>query len=272
MVLWIAHGVPTPRTPPGRSLSVSITPEGFQRFLQRTTGRPITLKLNNNLHNLLTATRGPRRGEIKVSLHQMFLEAPRNVREAIAEFIVRPTRENRQAVRTFVSLNTLKVHACRKNYRLAGMTSEGETYDLKPIADGLNERFFGGKLRFDISWSKPPARRYRRLRHITLGTCHSHQRLIRIHPILDNRQVPLYYLQYIVYHEMAHLAAPTRISAKGRLMHHHADFYEVERGFPRYRHAIDWQERHLSNLMASWCRELPQRARRQTENVQLEFL
>ncbi len=251
---------------------MTMTPEGFQRFLQRSTGRPITLKMNNNLHSLLSATRGDRRGEIKVSLHQMFLDAPRDVREAVADFIIRPTRENRQAVRTFVSLNTLRLQACRKSYRLAGLRSEGEAYDLRPIADRLNERYFEGRLKFDISWSRPPARRSRRMRHITLGTCHSHQRLIRIHPILDNRVVPQYYLEYIIYHEMAHLVAPTRVSPKGRLLHHHADFYEVERGYPRYRQAIDWQERNLTALLSQWARTVPAKRRRQAENIQLEFL
>jgi len=255
---------------------VSITPEGFQRYLQRSTGRPISLKLNNNLHNLLSATRGPRRGEIRVSLHEMFLEAPRDVREAIAGFILRPTKENRQAVRTFISMNTLRLNACRKSYRMAGMTSEGEVYNLRPIADRLNERFFDGKLKFEISWSRRPVRRPRRLRNITLGTCHSHQRLIRIHPILDDERVPLYYLQYIIYHEMAHLVAPSRVSQSGRLLHHHADFYEVERGFSRYRSAIEWQERCLTGLMKSWCQEgapgtRPTASGRDTANVQLEF-
>jgi predicted SprT family Zn-dependent metalloprotease len=249
-----------------------MTPEGFQRYLQRSTGRPISLRLNNNLHNLLSAARGPKRGEIKVSLHQMFLDAPKGVKEAIAGFIVRPTKENRQAVRAFVSLNTLRLTACRRSFRQAGLTSEGEVFDLRPIADRLNERYFGGKLRFEICWARRPTRRPRRMSNITLGVCHSHQRLIRIHPILDSTKVPLYYLQYIIYHEMAHLVAPTQVSSSGRLKHHHADFYAIERDFGRYREAIDWQDRFLGTLMASWCRESPPRPRRISENVQLEFL
>src|SRR5690606_29333980 len=127
----------------------------------------------------------------------------------------------------------------------------GEFYDLGPIAARLNRRYFGGRLRFDITWGRRvPAGRRRRQRQITLGLCHSEDRVIRIHRILDSPDVPLFYLEYVIYHEMAHLAVPSRVCPEsGRRFHHTPEFYDLERRYPRYREALLWQNANLDRML-----------------------
>src|SRR5690606_31273756 len=128
---------------------------------------------------------------------------------ALAQFIVRPTEEARAAIRLFAArAENSRRH--RKPVPVESLEPVGEFYDLGPIAARLNRRYFGGRLRFDITWGRRvPAGRRRRQRQITLGLCHSEDRVIRIHRILDSPDVPLFYLEYVIYHEMAHLAVPS---------------------------------------------------------------
>ena len=222
-------------------------------FLVRTAGRPITLRLNQNLHNMVSASSGPRRGEVRASVHRMFLKAPADVLEALARFIVRPAKENRRVVREFISRNHHTIEDRPAARRAVPPQPQGLFYDLGPIAARLNLEYFHGRLKFAITWGRRPKRRPRSLRHVTLGIWNVRQGLIRIHPILDSAAVPPLYLEYIIYHEMAHIAVPSSVDQQGRLKHHTPEFYAVERRFKRYQEAIEWQNGNFDRLLSSWC-------------------
>lgn len=225
----------------------------FHDYLVRVAGRPISLRLNENFHNMVSASSGPRRGEIRASVHRMFLKAPPEVLDALGRFLVRPTKENRRVVREFISRNHHRIEERPAPRRMSPPEPQGQYYDLAHIAARLNERYFQGRLQFAISWGRRPKRRPRSLRHVTLGIWNVRQGLIRIHPILDSPSVPRVYLEYIIYHEMAHIAVPSRVDGRGRLLHHTPEFYAVEQNFKRYREALDWQNRNLDRLLSSWC-------------------
>lgn len=224
----------------------------LQAYLQRRTGRPLMLRMNTNLHALVTTRRRRGCGDLRVSLHRIFLDAPHEVLRAVAAFIVAPDADNRETVRHYISTNSARVAACRRITRTKSETPEGSHYDLAAIAEKLNRRYFDGRLKFDIVWSSRPRRPARRLRQVTLGVCHTHQRLIRIHPMLDDRFVPACYLEFVVFHEMTHLVVPSTVTPAGRLRHHTPDFYTMERQYARYREAHDWERRHFATLLARW--------------------
>ncbi|MCB2156448.1 hypothetical protein KQI84_16355 [bacterium] len=235
----------------------------FYELLVRAAGRPITLRLNDNLHNMVSASNGPKRGEIRASVHRMFLRAPEEVIEALGRFIVRPTKESRRIVREYISRNHHRIDDTPVPRRTAPPMPRGVFYDLAPIAARLNRTYFDGKLKFAITWGRRPTKQPRSLRQITLGNWNVRQCLIRIHPILDSPTVPPFYLDYIIFHEMAHIAVPSRVDKQGRLLHHTPEFYAVERRFRRYREAIDWQNHNLDRLLSAWCRrrQLPKEPR-----------
>lgn len=112
-------------------------------------------------------------------------------------------------------------------------------YDLEAIFSKLNQMYFSGKLQTKIIWSrqaKTKARCYRRL-----GSFSPMQNLIRINPILDDSDVPDYFIEYIVYHEMLHAVYPPIAIGKRRWVHH-KKFIEMEQTFPMYPQAKAWEK------------------------------
>jgi predicted metal-dependent hydrolase len=65
---------------------------------------------------------------------------------------------------------------------------------------------------------------------------------IVISKTLDARDVPEWFVEYILYHEMLHIKHPARI-IDGRRYYHTNAFRADERRFPRYEEAQLWLER-----------------------------
>lgn len=239
--------------PQDREIGV-MTPEKLRAYLEAATGRRITLRINDNIRTMVSCQQGKRRGELRASIHRIFLDAPLEVRRALARFLVEPDSATRRIVREYIALHTEAPDSPLPiNPRPPG-NPVGEYYDLEPIAKRLNERYFGGRLVFTIEWGRRVRQPRRRISRMTLGACYRAQRLIRIHPILDSQRVPLFYLEYILFHEMAHLEVPARRGADGRQLNHTAEFYALERSYPRYREAVAWQELHFDRLLSAYCR------------------
>jgi hypothetical protein len=126
--------------------------------------------------------------------------------------------------------------ARRRRGRKMLTTAQGEVYDLQKIFGKLNRRFFGNELsRPTITWSQ------RRTRSI-LG---HHDRVydsITISKTLDSKDIPEWFVEYILYHEMLHIKHPARL-INGRRYYHTSAFRLDERRFPQYEEAQQWLER-----------------------------
>jgi predicted metal-dependent hydrolase len=65
---------------------------------------------------------------------------------------------------------------------------------------------------------------------------------ITISKALDSRDVPEWFVEYIVYHEMLHIKHPAKF-INGRRYYHTAAFRSEEQRFPRYQASQDWLDR-----------------------------
>jgi len=221
-------------------------------FLERRLGRPVELRLNENLHNLVSVVR-PRGRPARMSVHRIFLDAPREVHVALVDFIRGPTPHSRGVIRRFICENPVKDPPPATRRTPAETQPAGRHFDLRRVADQINRAYFGGRLQFDITWSRRPTQPPRFLHNIQLGNWNERLRLVRIHPILDSPLVPKYYLSYIVYHEMAHIVIPAEVDDRGRVCHHTKRFYALERKFADYDRAVKWQARRLDDLVKYYC-------------------
>jgi predicted metal-dependent hydrolase len=61
--------------------------------------------------------------------------------------------------------------------------------------------------------------------------------------------VPLWFLRYVLYHEMLHSVVPDEIGPDGRRRIHTERFYRREREFPGYRRARRWEEENLARFL-----------------------
>src|SRR6476661_9267025 len=132
--------------------------------------------------------------------------------------------------------------------RHLNLRHEGAYFDLRPMFDDLNKRYFRGRLRgYKVVWGR--RRKHRPREYFIFGTIQEEDRVIRINPALDQPFVPAWFLRYILYHEMLHAVVPDEVRANGQRCVHTEKFYERERKFPRYRRARKWEEENLAKFL-----------------------
>ncbi|MCC6545760.1 hypothetical protein IT570_01230 [Candidatus Sumerlaeota bacterium] len=230
--------------------------EEMRRYLSDATGRPVRLRMNANLHSMISVRRDGTGPGLHVSLNRIFLDADSAVIAALAKFITRPSAEDRRLIRHFINSSSERIAAVAlsqpRKRRIETGRTRGEHVNLQPRADDLNARYFANELKFRIIWGRGRQGEKRRQRHITLGTWNDRQRVIRIHPILDNPSVPLFFLDFVIYHEMVHIAVPTVVAQSGAAIHHSAEFRARERRFEHFQAAVTWEREWLDRLLRSW--------------------
>ncbi len=120
-------------------------------------------------------------------------------------------------------------------------TSAGKVYDLEEIFDDLNTTYFSPRLPKPVlSWS---ARKTFRI----LGHHDSTHDTIIISRSLDEGDVPRYVVEYVVYHEMLHIAHPT-VHHNGRRYNHTPAFRKDEERFPQFDIAERWIARNVRKM------------------------
>jgi hypothetical protein len=107
---------------------------------------------------------------------------------------------------------------------------KGEIYDLAPIFDDLNRRYFDGMMACpQLGWSRTRSKQL--LGHFDAG----HNAII-ISRVFDNTAVPRLALEFVMYHEMLHLRFPTQYRGARRCIHS-AEFKRAERQFAGWKEA-----------------------------------
>ena len=125
---------------------------------------------------------------------------------------------------------------------------EGTHFDLRAIFDDLNRRHFRRRLRgYKVVWGR--RRKHRPIEQFVFGTIQEEDRVIRINPALDQPFVPLWFLRYVLYHEMLHSVVPDETLSRNRRRVHTEEFNRRERKFPDYRRARRWEDENLSRFL-----------------------
>lgn len=217
------------------------------------------LTLTDNRSTLLSSRPG-RDGRVLVRLHWSFFDAPPPVLAAVARIVDGvDLRRSRATVREWVATNRRsgvpeileEVVASGPGRARPPATPEpgAHVHDLEAIRDEVNDRYFGGRHRVAIGWSRVgrPRRRSRR-RTIKLGSWSEDDRTVRIHPALDHPNVPRWVVESVVHHELLH-ADLDPVVRGGRRRLHTPEFRRREREFERHDDARRWIDRHLGALL-----------------------
>jgi len=123
--------------------------------------------------------------------------------------------------------------ARRRRGRKMISSARGNVYDLEKMFTKLNRRYF------DSSLEKPTLTWSQRKTKSILG---HHDRVydtITVSKSLDSAQVPEWFVEYILYHEMLHIKHAARM-INGRRYYHTSAFRLDERRFTRYDDAQRW--------------------------------
>lgn len=202
----------------------------------------VLLSVHDNRSTMISFRRQP--PLLKVRVHHMFLDAPDHVVTAIADYAGKGVRAAGQVLDDYIAARQERIRALPK--RPAALEARGRCFDLQVLFDELNQQHFQGGIRARIGWGRQTGRRRRK--SIRLGVYDHKAREIRVHPALDRPDVPRFFVEYIVFHEMLHQLFPSDRHT-GRHVHHPRAFRDRERAFPRYEAALAWEKQHLHQLL-----------------------
>lgn len=191
---------------------------------------------------------------LAIRLHGRFAEAPGEAREALARWL----RVGRRARRACVVLDAW-IHARIATEppptpRPALLQPAGRAHHLEVLAAPLYADQFTGDFRAPsrrpgLTWGRRGRSSSRR--SLRLGSFDSEQDLVRIHPVLDRREVPEWFVRYVLMHEILHAALPPRPGQGSgrRWVHHGPAFRTREQAYVDYERALVWEERNLPRLI-----------------------
>ena len=183
-----------------------------------------------------------RAGRVFVRISDVFRSAPPEVIRALAYLLVarllsrKPPQAYEQLYRAYAfSPDVLRASdlARRQRGRKVVSTTNGRVYDLNRIFLRVNRRYFDGQIEKPVlTWSR------RKTRSI-LGHHDAAHDTITISKTLDSAEVPEWFVEYIMFHEMLHIKHPARI-IKGRRYYHTPAFRSEEKSYPQYDQAQEW--------------------------------
>ncbi len=183
----------------------------------------------------------------KLSLHKIFINAPKYILEALYSFIIKKKDfYYKKVLKHYINscIETTQENFCFQ--KKVFIKKEGEFYDLDAIYKKLNTEYFDNVVNVDISWFGRD-RKSRGCSRI-LGVFHRDLKLIQIHKCLDCSKVPLFFIEYVIYHEMLHYFFPITIDSRGRRIIHSSSFKERERYYSQYSPARLWEKNNKSLL------------------------
>jgi hypothetical protein len=219
--------------------------QALERKLRGAFPGPVILSITDNRHSIITHR--VQRGILHARVHHMFLNAPAPVVEALVRYITRGDREASAVLGDYIDANGFRLARRKRN---APLVTRGKHHDLMVLFQDVNERYFDGSMNALITWGKRPTSKAKKRKTIKLGSYSAVDRLIRVHPALDQKWVPRYFVAYIVYHEMLHHVIPGS-RGLGRVNLHPPEFRDREKQFRHFDRSIDWEKRHVGRLLRS---------------------
>jgi hypothetical protein len=218
--------------------------ERLARRISGELGVPVRLAVTDNRSTMVSFRRGP--NALRLRVHHMFLEAPERIVHAISDYAGRGHSMAGPLLDDYIRGRQPLIRQDRDAE--AKLRALGRCFDLRAIFDRLNAEHFNGGIQAKIGWGRMPGRRRRK--SIRLGVYDHQTREIRIHPALDRPEVPGFFVDFIVFHEMLHQLFPSSLS-RGRRNHHPRAFRDREKAFPKYRSALRWEKENLRILLRS---------------------
>jgi hypothetical protein len=182
---------------------------------------------------------------LQLRLHHMFLDAPEPVLRAVADYAGRGHRGAGGVLDDYIRGQQPRIRQFRRETD-ADLNPLGRCFDLQTLFEAVNRSYFQEGIQARIGWGRMPPRRRRK--SIRLGVYDHQTREIRIHPALDRPEVPAFFVEFIVFHEMLHQLFPST-GRGGRRVHHPRAFRDREKAYPHYLAALRWERENLGVLL-----------------------
>ena len=208
------------------------------------SGKSLELTLTDNHYSMISVRRRP--DGYRLRLHNMFLGAPPRTVRALARYVVHNDRRASQQLGDYIERHQHVIKRQERKPRQINVRTAGQHHDLQAIFDSLNTERFDAQLQARITWGPVTARKPRR--SIKMGSFAVEDRMIRIHPMLDQADVPDYFIRWIVFHELLHGRHDIVRKGPRRIFHTEA-FLAEERAYPDFERASAWEKANLDRLL-----------------------
>lgn len=199
----------------------------------------VDLILTDNRRRMLSSRRRRNRQEIRI--HHMFVGCCERTLGAIAD-LASGRSGAREIIQEYIADNRDAISFEPSQDELE---HRGEHHNLRAILHDVRQLLDGHGLDdVHITWG----RRGRGSKSIRFGSYDFDRNLIRIHPALDRDWVPRFFVEFIIYHELLHAIFPPE-TGEGRRRVHTKEFRAMERRFPRYQKAMEWEAANLRRIL-----------------------
>ena len=218
----------------------------LERAMAKALGVSVAVELTKNRRTMISTRRA--KDTLRVRLHRMFLEADPPTVDALGRYVKTGDRRASRKLGDFIELHRDRFVTPRARPPLR---TDGHVHDLLALFADVERSYFAGLLGdVAITWGRhAPKQGRRRKRSIRLGTYTHDEKLIRVHPVLDQHWVPRFFVEYIVFHEMLHHVEPAR-EEDGRTIFHTTEFRRREKAYPEYERALRWERANIDRLLA----------------------
>jgi len=231
--------------------------EHFTKIFNEHTTREWTIIWNNN-RSVMVSYSANREPPV-LRIQQVFTKAPDEVIIEIAKMVESKRRRKwSRVVNLFVSKTQQEVkEGDGKKRNRTELEPKGEIFNLLPLFQKLNKKYFDGEIKSRLGWMNV---RVQRRVSIKLGSYSEETDVIRIHPALDNKKVPQYVIESILHHEMTHAKVKSTV-IKGRRVVHGKSFYEELARYKDHEKADEWIKQNMGMLLPKRKKRTKSRAK-----------
>ena len=222
--------------------------QAFRFFDEQRQIPPIDVRFYNYVG--INHTIRVRDGAIFVRIAEICREMSPSAQKALAFILVakllrkKVPAQAREIYTQFIKTQEMRdkatVHKKIHGRKIIG-SAQGKTYNLEEIFVRLNRDYFKNTIAEPtLTWSAKKTFRI-------LGHHDAAHETIVVSKSLDDRSVPKYVVEFVVFHEMLHIFHPTE-HKNGRRYNHTPQFRRNEKKFAYFEQAEKWIAQNVRNL------------------------
>lgn len=204
-------------------------PDRLQYWLEgiEKKGHSVELTLTRNRRSMISVQRlSP--GRTRLRMHESFAEAPESILVDLEHTLL--TNDHLAWKRVAAFARTIDVPGEPK--RSSPLYTQGSYFDLDAELGFVKSAYFEDPPEATITWGQAGKARRRKRRSIRFGSWVESDKLVRIHPLLDQKWIPQDFIRYIIYHELCHAVAKPLSHGGGHYRIHHPEFKRLEAHYP----------------------------------------
>lgn len=250
-----------------------VSAEAWSQFLSAQLDNPVVVTFGHARRQVVQSKgywKDPSGAPIAIRLARFFTGAPPEVQSALVTWLLSSRKRGRRSAKTLAASrlldefidSSLKALPPKKPRTPSAANSNpiGQAHDLAPLAEGLRSEFEADA--FDlrglptITWGRRGLSRAKRSLQLGCYTEDSHA--IRVHAVLDQPRVPIFFVRFVLFHELLHavrsIAADVPDASpalRARRLHHDRTFRERESRYCDFAAAQQWQRDNVGKLLRS---------------------